>query len=292
MDATTEVIAVEREIAIAASPRDGMGVPHRPEEGSSLDGYSRPTFEVYDRVGSTASTWFRAISRSGSSSRSTRRSASSTRGGGRADREARVPPGSTKVEFDLIEGDRGGTLLRFRHSELPSRRVGRVSRPRLGSLLRATGRGGDGRGSRARPVGLGSHRNRCRTQRNCARPYHAALTRQDFERRADRAEDVRRACVSHRRQHGRWRERPGWAAGPRRPGRVGAALVTSTNASLMEMRGRQMQGWLRVGPEARANQGASSRKWVELGVTFARSLPAKTVALAALSAWLPARARH
>ena len=34
--------------------------------------------------------------------------------------EGPVPPGSTTVEFDLTEGDAGGTLLRVRHSDLPS----------------------------------------------------------------------------------------------------------------------------------------------------------------------------
>jgi TfoX/Sxy family transcriptional regulator of competence genes len=52
------------------------------------------------------------------------------------------------------------------------------------------------------------------------------------------------------------------------------ALVAKTKASPMEMRGRQMQGWLRVA----ANDLGSKReltKWVELGRTYARSLPAK-----------------
>ena len=52
------------------------------------------------------------------------------------------------------------------------------------------------------------------------------------------------------------------------------ALVANTNASPMEMRGRQMQGWLRV----TADDVVSKReltKWVELGKNYARSLPAK-----------------
>jgi TfoX/Sxy family transcriptional regulator of competence genes len=51
-------------------------------------------------------------------------------------------------------------------------------------------------------------------------------------------------------------------------------LVATTNARLMEMRGRQMQGWLRV----RAEDLRSERElatWVERGITYARSLPAK-----------------
>ncbi len=51
-------------------------------------------------------------------------------------------------------------------------------------------------------------------------------------------------------------------------------LVVTTNARLMEMRGRQMQGWLRVEPDDVRTKGQLA-KWVRLGVTYARSLPAK-----------------
>jgi TfoX/Sxy family transcriptional regulator of competence genes len=51
-------------------------------------------------------------------------------------------------------------------------------------------------------------------------------------------------------------------------------LVATTNARLMEMRGRQMQGWLRVDPEHLRTEPQLA-KWVELGTTYARSLPAK-----------------
>ena len=51
-------------------------------------------------------------------------------------------------------------------------------------------------------------------------------------------------------------------------------LVATTNARLMEMRGRSMQGWLRVDPEDVRTRGQLA-KWVELGTTYARSLPAK-----------------
>jgi TfoX/Sxy family transcriptional regulator of competence genes len=51
-------------------------------------------------------------------------------------------------------------------------------------------------------------------------------------------------------------------------------LVATTNARLMEMRGRQMQGWLRVDPEDLRTEPQLA-KWVELGTTYARSLPAK-----------------
>jgi hypothetical protein len=52
------------------------------------------------------------------------------------------------------------------------------------------------------------------------------------------------------------------------------ALVAETNARAMEMRGRQMQGWLRVDPEDLRAE-AELAKWVALGTAYARSLPAK-----------------
>jgi TfoX/Sxy family transcriptional regulator of competence genes len=52
------------------------------------------------------------------------------------------------------------------------------------------------------------------------------------------------------------------------------ALVATTAAHLMEMRGRQMPGWLRVDPEDLRTRPQLAR-WVELGTTYARSLPAK-----------------
>ena len=51
-------------------------------------------------------------------------------------------------------------------------------------------------------------------------------------------------------------------------------LVDTTNAYPLEMRGRPLQGWLRVD----ADDVRTSRqlaKWVRLGATYARSLPAK-----------------
>jgi TfoX/Sxy family transcriptional regulator of competence genes len=51
-------------------------------------------------------------------------------------------------------------------------------------------------------------------------------------------------------------------------------LVATTNARLMEMRGRSMQGWLRVDSEDLRTKRQLA-KWVELGTTYARSLPAK-----------------
>ena len=51
-------------------------------------------------------------------------------------------------------------------------------------------------------------------------------------------------------------------------------LVATTNARLMEMRGRRMRGWLRVAPDD-VRTKRQLAKWVELGATYARSLPAK-----------------
>jgi TfoX/Sxy family transcriptional regulator of competence genes len=51
-------------------------------------------------------------------------------------------------------------------------------------------------------------------------------------------------------------------------------LVATTNARLMEMRGRQMRGWLRVEPDD-VRTKKQLAKWVRLGATYARSLPAK-----------------
>ena len=51
-------------------------------------------------------------------------------------------------------------------------------------------------------------------------------------------------------------------------------LVAETNARPMEMRGREMAGWLRVdSDDVRAPEALQT--WVDLGVAYARSLPAK-----------------
>jgi TfoX/Sxy family transcriptional regulator of competence genes len=51
-------------------------------------------------------------------------------------------------------------------------------------------------------------------------------------------------------------------------------FVATTNARLMEMRGRRMQGWLRIDSEdVRTKRQLAT--WVERGTTYARSLPAK-----------------
>ncbi len=52
-------------------------------------------------------------------------------------------------------------------------------------------------------------------------------------------------------------------------------LVATTSAEPMEMRGRQMRGWLRVGAEHVRDERELAR-WVELGSAYARSLPPKT----------------
>jgi TfoX/Sxy family transcriptional regulator of competence genes len=52
------------------------------------------------------------------------------------------------------------------------------------------------------------------------------------------------------------------------------AIVAKSKAYPMEMRGRQMKGWLRVdADDVRAKRDLA--RWVELGRTYARSLPAK-----------------
>jgi TfoX/Sxy family transcriptional regulator of competence genes len=52
------------------------------------------------------------------------------------------------------------------------------------------------------------------------------------------------------------------------------SLVATTNARPMEMRGREMSGWLRVASKDVETEPELTR-WVELGTAYARSLPAK-----------------
>jgi TfoX/Sxy family transcriptional regulator of competence genes len=52
------------------------------------------------------------------------------------------------------------------------------------------------------------------------------------------------------------------------------AIVASTSARPMEMRGREMAGWLRVDSDHLASD-AELAWWVELGKSYARSLPPK-----------------
>lgn len=51
-------------------------------------------------------------------------------------------------------------------------------------------------------------------------------------------------------------------------------LVASTNAEIAVMRGRPMDGWLRVASE-HVRTKRQLAKWVQLGTTYAGSLPAK-----------------
>jgi TfoX/Sxy family transcriptional regulator of competence genes len=51
-------------------------------------------------------------------------------------------------------------------------------------------------------------------------------------------------------------------------------LVATSSARPMRMRGREMLGWLRVDASDVKTKRQLSR-WVELGVTYARSLPPK-----------------
>src|SRR5215471_15616237 len=52
------------------------------------------------------------------------------------------------------------------------------------------------------------------------------------------------------------------------------SLVASTPAEPMEMRGRSMAGWLRIGTADVADDSALS-EWVERGAAYAASLPPK-----------------
>jgi hypothetical protein len=51
-------------------------------------------------------------------------------------------------------------------------------------------------------------------------------------------------------------------------------LVATSDADAFEMRGRSMQGWLRVAPE-HLQSHEQLATWVALGTAYARSLPAK-----------------
>jgi TfoX/Sxy family transcriptional regulator of competence genes len=54
-----------------------------------------------------------------------------------------------------------------------------------------------------------------------------------------------------------------------------AQLLATTPAHPMEMRGRSMQGWLRVDADA-VRTKRQLAKWVGLGTTYARSLSARS----------------
>lgn len=52
------------------------------------------------------------------------------------------------------------------------------------------------------------------------------------------------------------------------------SLVVQENARRVEMRGREMDGWLRVDIDSREPDD-SLRRWVNHGLSYARSLPPK-----------------
>jgi TfoX/Sxy family transcriptional regulator of competence genes len=52
------------------------------------------------------------------------------------------------------------------------------------------------------------------------------------------------------------------------------SLVATTKAHMMEMRGRSMPGWLRVATDD-VRTKSQLAKWVQIGTTYARSLPPK-----------------
>ena len=51
-------------------------------------------------------------------------------------------------------------------------------------------------------------------------------------------------------------------------------LVRDPAADRYEMRGREMNGWLRIDPLGLATE-ADLERWVDIGLSFARSLPPK-----------------
>jgi TfoX/Sxy family transcriptional regulator of competence genes len=52
------------------------------------------------------------------------------------------------------------------------------------------------------------------------------------------------------------------------------ALLQEPHAHPFEMRGRTMRGWLRIDPEG-AQTKRELQRWVQRGVSYARSLPSK-----------------
>jgi hypothetical protein len=53
------------------------------------------------------------------------------------------------------------------------------------------------------------------------------------------------------------------------------ALASEPHVRRFEMRGREMDGWLRVDPEA-VKSDKAFRRWVSYGISYARSLPPKS----------------
>ena len=52
------------------------------------------------------------------------------------------------------------------------------------------------------------------------------------------------------------------------------SLVTKPHAQRFEMRGREMDGWLRIDAEG-VKTSRDLKRWVTIGATYARSLPPK-----------------
>ena len=52
------------------------------------------------------------------------------------------------------------------------------------------------------------------------------------------------------------------------------SLVREPHVGRFEMRGREMDGWLRVDPPA-VDSDEALLEWIRIGVSYARSLPAK-----------------
>ena len=54
----------------------------------------------------------------------------------------------------------------------------------------------------------------------------------------------------------------------------GETLIAKTHARPMEMRGRSMSGWLRLDSDD-VRQKRELSKWIDIGVSYAKSLPPK-----------------
>jgi len=176
MSATTEVTTVERELAIAASPETVWEFLVDPEKAVRWMG-TAATFEVQPggiyRVevvpGNTAVGKFVEID-------PPHRLVYSW--GWESGPGGSVPPGSTTVEFDLMPNE-SGTLLRFRHSDLPSRESGRSHAHGWDHYFERLVMVATGEDPEARPMGRGAAE--MSSALAVALAYHEAWSR-DFER--------------------------------------------------------------------------------------------------------------
>ena len=107
--------------------------------------------------------------------------------------------------------------------------------------------------------------------------YDEVLAHRIRELLADEPGLARRRCSAGSRfcsrEHGRRSERPGRPALRADP-EGGEKLIAEGPARPLEMRGREMTGWLRV-DEAEVRTKPRLARWVELGAAYARSLPPK-----------------